>query len=931
MRRANGARGSVKPNTPMKQRAVWDNSYQPANAGVYRHKVHADAVMKAGDKPENSITNVPWGGDPFAGDVTALRQEVILRPTKQQLDLGTRIKRNPTNIQAGITGVGQVQPDKTGIRFKAKNQSTVGVSASSTADIKAPQTVPILPKNSQKDNLALQPGVRSEYLERVDPDSTYNPTNSRSRQEYVSSYAEALPNHQDFTPVYPEEFQPSKKVTVEPEDYDAGYIYNVNAKSEYDHQRSKGQHGKDTTPLYAHANHETSFVHHDSNFGQNKRSQNNADSYYANAQYEDDGHSFDNNSHIQHRRHQAQNSGINSIPEHQVEDDYYYEPQKPKYSQPELKGMKAQKQGQQTVNDYYGDGQGKQQNKRHQNNVNGLQAQKYDDKEVNDHQYQAEKQKRKGQSNISGRQANKYDDKEVNDHQYQAEKQKRKEQTNISGHQANKHDDYYVNDNGQYNSEKQSKKTQTNMSNRHANKYDDKEVHDNQYPVEKQSRKEQVEVSNRHANRHEHQNVNDNESEVSQQHRRYNASVSNLKSEQNNQQFVYDNDHNHHIPQTRKEQSKVENIRAEVDNSQVTKSIPQEREIKKSTRKYQAGVSASKPINRIDNMVSNVSEVQEVKQEKKHQATPEETKAHAQVEQDVRSEAPNMKFTQKKETLTNRPIINTKIITGDSNVRIQAALEKARKQQSSHPVSEKANPELIEIRRLDPEDNKQNVTRSAKPEQTSANYNTVNVEPKIEKVESQRRQYSAQPISSSTTPNFNDGKNEQDRNLVTQHVQHSAKPIESTANERLYDNNKIEEHDATSITEAKGTKYKHDVVDQAQINVESNSNEIKRDGLERDRNDLSQIETKKHLARSDAIGTQSALEIKQDNRGNIVADISQTQNRREPIIQQEAKSGANKTIKIDNEAKFASILSIKSPPQERKLPAQTAFKRLGDF
>src|SRR5579885_749307 len=664
MKKVNGARGSIKPYTPMKAIPVRDTSYKPDSAGIYRPKVHADAAMKAGDKPENYITAVPWGGDPFAGDQIAAQKTIIFRPTKQQLDMTTAPKKTPVNMKSGISGIGSVQPDKNNLKFMAKNVDRVPISAIATADIKTQHSIPILPKNAERDNIEKQAGLEHSYMEKIEPDQSQI-NNYKQTQEYVPAWAEAFPEQQDFTPVYPEEYYPSRKVTVEPDDYDAGYVYETDTKIEYHEQsRAKNNIGVE---VYAQQNYEDGYledgnVQYDRNQVQNKKNQNRVENLNADAQY----------------------------------DDGYVE-----YEQP-------------------------RQNRRYQASVDNLQA-------------NAEQ--------------------EVYDNEYVVENQNRRRQVEVENLRAD--GEYYIDDN-EYYSVKQNKKHQVEMQNRRADK-NNYNTNDNEYEIEEQNRAYQAEMSSQQAEKD--LQVNNYERNYQKnQTPKYNSTVNNLKAERQHEDV--EQDRPAQTRQIKKTQNNVNQLKAEIEIGRAEV----EKKEGKNNRKYQANLNAARSVPKTEDMASNVSEIKEVKQTKKQQG---EKEAHmAQPEHDVRIAIPNMRFTKKQETDTNRPIINTRIMDGDSKVRIQVALEKSRKQQSAQPNEEHSNIQVSQNGKLEQEVERQNVSHSAKPDSSTAQITTNTVEPRIEQVDSQRRQY-------------------------------SAKPETQESNVKFYDNNKIEEHDATSITELK--------------------------------------------------------------------------------------------------------------------------------
>jgi len=239
------------------------------NAGIKRDPIDVDAVMKKGDNPQNSLTTVPWGHNPFGGDVTAAQKKVLFRPNKNQIDMGVTVKRNRINISAGINGTGPTYPDKNPRRFVTKNSESqhanrvnpdniayTAAPVDSNFEVRTEHLIPELDKNGE--NVEMDAGedyVADGNLE-LRLEQPVNP-NSRSRQSekivamgqnagafYGSGYMGDISQVLGFTPAFSDTINsnygshPSRKVNSVAGNINAGANYSYLPTSAMDYSKN---------------------------------------------------------------------------------------------------------------------------------------------------------------------------------------------------------------------------------------------------------------------------------------------------------------------------------------------------------------------------------------------------------------------------------------------------------------------------------------------------------------------------------------------------------------------------------------------------------------------------------------------------------------------------------------------------------------------
>lgn len=186
MRKTNKGRGFPKTHIPIKPHPVKKAVYVEQNAGI-KKSIDVDSVMKAGDNPINSLTAIPWNSNPYPVDQIAAKKTVIFRPSKAQIDMTSNIKRNPTNMESGISGVGPVYPEKKSSKFMPKNSKKISVQAAPILNVEPKNEMPYLEK--QWEQIPMHAGENHEV--QFDGEINYAETNHRKHQDPGEQWAEA--------------------------------------------------------------------------------------------------------------------------------------------------------------------------------------------------------------------------------------------------------------------------------------------------------------------------------------------------------------------------------------------------------------------------------------------------------------------------------------------------------------------------------------------------------------------------------------------------------------------------------------------------------------------------------------------------------------------------------------------------------------------
>lgn len=226
MRQTNKGRGFPKTHIPIKQHPVKKATYQEQNAGI-KKMIDVDAVMKAGENPLNSITAIPWNRNPYPTDQIASKKTVIFRPSKAQIDLGVSTKKNPINMEAGISGIGPVYPEKKSSKFMPKNSKKISVQAAPILNVEPKAQMPNIEK--QWEQIPMHAGQNHELQFDGETEYMYPETTHRKKQEISEQWAEG----NDFTsPIHPSIPNIDKRDVNYP--VSAGYVYD-NQDTDYNY------------------------------------------------------------------------------------------------------------------------------------------------------------------------------------------------------------------------------------------------------------------------------------------------------------------------------------------------------------------------------------------------------------------------------------------------------------------------------------------------------------------------------------------------------------------------------------------------------------------------------------------------------------------------------------------------------------------------
>ncbi len=186
-----GQRGH-QPNksTPTRRRFEKKGIYDEKNAGIRHDPIDVDSVIRDNMDPEEYLTDVPWGRDPFAGDIIAAKKKVLFRPTIDQLDsLEHKIKHKRVNMRSGITGEVKVKHPK---RFISKNSEPISITTNAIGNAPVQPEKPRLEKRG--DVLEEQSGIRMNYREKVEvPKRGNRRTKQRSAIQEASEILGFIP------------------------------------------------------------------------------------------------------------------------------------------------------------------------------------------------------------------------------------------------------------------------------------------------------------------------------------------------------------------------------------------------------------------------------------------------------------------------------------------------------------------------------------------------------------------------------------------------------------------------------------------------------------------------------------------------------------------------------------------------------------------
>ena len=194
MMRRRGHRGHLpSKSVPNKRRQERVVVYEERNAGINYGNVDVDAVMKDKFNPEDYITNVPWGSNPFGGDVTALRKKAVYRPTANQMDaIQNKVKHSRVSMQSGISGETKV---KHPTRFIAKNETSIPITTNPI--LHGPVEHEKVYRDKRGKTLEQRSGKVVDFTDKT---QASRKGNTRSRQKSINP--QAIPEIIGFIPVF---------------------------------------------------------------------------------------------------------------------------------------------------------------------------------------------------------------------------------------------------------------------------------------------------------------------------------------------------------------------------------------------------------------------------------------------------------------------------------------------------------------------------------------------------------------------------------------------------------------------------------------------------------------------------------------------------------------------------------------------------------